>query len=235
MPESLPKMAPPTPDFRHVDSWIFDLDNTLYRADSELFALIDARMTLYVSRALKLPTEGAKALQQAYYRAHGSTLCGLAAIDGVDPEEFLAFVHDIDLSALKPDPALNEAVGRLPGRRFVFTNGCRHHAGRVLTRIGLAGAIDEIWDIRSLNFTPKPFVAAYERIMALGRIHASKAAMFDDIARNLVAAQELGMTTVWLNTGSPWSQKGPEFPIVARQHIQHETHDIAQFLSAIRL
>jgi len=230
----MPIIARPSPDFSRIDTWIFDLDNTLYRADSNLFAQIDERMTHYIARHLKLSPEDAQRLQQIYYRKYGSTLSGLIAVDGVEPEHFLAYVHDIDLSLLAPDEMLNQAFSRLPGRRFVFTNGCRHHAERVLERIGLANSIDDIWDIRTLAFTPKPQRAAYDRIVAVAKFAPQNAAMFEDMARNLMPAYALGMTTVWINNGFPWSHQGPDYPVVARRHIHHEIDDLAEFLHAIR-
>ncbi len=223
------------PDFRHVDTWIFDLDNTLYRADSDLFAQIDARMSAYVANLLGISPDEAKKLQKDYYRDYGTTLSGLIRVHGIDPETFLSDVHDIDLTRLEPDPALNSAIARLPGRRFVFTNGCRNHAQRVLDRIGLAQAMDDIWDIRTIAFQPKPERAAYERVLADTGIAASRAAMFEDVARNLVPAHELGMTTVWINNGSVWSKQGPEHPVAQPHHINYETDDITAFLSTIRI
>ena len=228
-------MTAQQPDFRHVDTWLFDLDNTLYRADSNLFSQIDERMTSFISEHLNLSIEQARRLQHSYYTEYGTTLGGLTAFHGIDPEAFLAYVHDIDLSVLAPDTGLNNAMARLPGRRFVFTNGCRHYAARVLERIGLSKVIDDIWDIRALAFTPKPYAAAYRRLVAKAGITPQGAAMFEDMARNLVAAHALGMTTVWLNNGSPWSHQGPQFPMVASSHIHHQTHDLADFLQAIRI
>ena len=223
------------PDFRHIDTWIFDLDNTLYRADSNLFAQIDERMTRYIAQQMDVTVEEAQHLQQAYYHDYGSTLSGLMTINNIEPESFLAYVHDIDLSAIAPDAALNQALARLRGRRFGFTIGCCRHAQRVLDRLGIAGAIDDIWDIRTLGFTPKPQAAAYRRIVEAGAFAPESAAMFEDMARNLMPAHALGMTTVWLNNGSAWSHQGPEFPIVARRHIHHEIDDLAEFLHAIRV
>jgi putative hydrolase of the HAD superfamily len=228
-------MAGQGPDFRHIDTWIFDLDNTLYSADSNLFAQIDERMTRYIAQQMDVSAEEARHLQHIYYRDYGSTLSGLMTINNIEPESFLAYVHDIDLSAIAPDVALNQAFARLRGRRFVFTNGCRRHAQRVLDRLGLAEAIDDIWDIRTLGFTPKPQAAAYRRIVAAGAFAPESAAMFEDMARNLMPAHALGMTTVWLNNGSAWSHQGPEFPVVARRHIHHEIDDLAEFLHAIRV
>ena len=151
-------------------------------------------MSAYVADLLDLPLDAARRLQKDYYRDHGTTLNGLIALHGIDPESFLDYVHDIDLSALIPDARLNAAAAKLPGRRFVFTNGCAKHALRVLD-----------------------------------------AAMFDDVARNLVAAHALGMTTVWLNNGSEWSKQGPEYPVAHAHHIDHETADLADFLHTIRI
>lgn len=223
------------PDLRHIDAWIFDLDNTLYRADSNLFAQIDAQMTRYVSALLSLPPDEAKKLQKDYYRDHGTTLNGLMKIHGADPEPFLEHAHDVDLSVLVPDPALNESIAGLPGRRFVLTNGCRNYAQRVLDRIGLGDAFDDIWDIRAMGYHPKPDPEAYRTLFAHNAIRPDKAALFEDLARNLVPARELGMTTVWLNNGSVWSKQGPEHPIAESRHIDHETRDLSEFLRSIRI
>ena len=228
-------MTEPGPDFRHIDTWIFDLDNTLYRADSEIFAQIDARMGEYIAQTMELSAGEARRLQKTYYESYGSSLSGLMAVHGIDPEAFLLYVHDIDLSVLVPDEKLNLAIKALPGRRFIFTNGCHHHAGRVLERIGLANAFDDIWDIRTLEFTPKPQPLAYQRICAHAGFDPHHAVMFEDMARNLMEAHAMGMTTVWINNGSPWSHQGPQYPLVVRQHIHHEIDDLADFLHAIRL
>ena len=223
------------PDFRHVEAWIFDLDNTLYRADSDLFAQIDARMCDFVSRLLDVPLDEAKRIQKDYYRDHGTTLNGLIRRHNIDPESFLDFVHDIDLSVLAPDAALNEAIAGLPGKRFVFTNGCRNYARRVLERVGLMSSIDDLWDIRAIAFSPKPEMAAYRTVLAGAGIAPEHCAMFEDVARNLVPAHELGMTTVWLNNGSVWSKQGPEYPVAASHHIDYEIADLNEFLRSIRI
>ena len=227
-------LADAGPDFRHVEAWLFDLDNTLYRADSDLFAQIDARMCEFVGRLLDVPAEDARRIQKDYYRDHGTTLNGLIRRHDIDPESFLAFVHDIDLSVLSPDAALNEAIAHLPGKRFVFTKGCRNYARRVLERVGLADSIDGLWDIRALAFSPKPHIAVYRTVLAEADVAAERCAMFEDVARNLVPAHELGMTTVWLNNDSIWSKQGPEYPLAESRHIDYEITDLNLFLRAIR-
>jgi putative hydrolase of the HAD superfamily len=223
------------PDFRQVTSWIFDLDNTLYRADSGVFAQIEGRMTDYVARFTGLPRDQARILQKTLYRAHGTTLNGLMRLHDADPDDYLDYVHDIDLSGLRPDPVLADAMARLPGRRFIFTNGCRRHAARILEKIGAAQLFDDIWDIRTIGFLPKPGAAAYDQVVAAAQIAPARAAMFDDIVHNLVAARALGMITVWLNTGSEFSRGGPSASEEAHRHVCHETDDLPQFLNKIRI
>ncbi len=224
---------PASPDFTHVREWIFDLDNTLYRADSGLFAQIDARMTQFVAGLLDVEPVEARKVQKQLYREHGTTLAGLIEVYAIDPEPYLDFVHDLDLSDLAPDPGLAAALARLPGRRFVFTNGCRNHAGRILERLELDHLFEEIWDIRTLGFVPKPGRAAYERVVGAAALDPTRTAMFDDIARNLVVPHELGMTTVWLNCQSEWARQGPDFPVASAVHIDHEIRELSPFLTSI--
>ena len=220
-------------DFAHVRDWIFDLDNTLYHADNGVFAQIDGRMTSFVAELLSLDRDSARAVQKQLYRDHGTTLAGLIAIHHIDPEPYLAFVHDLDLSELHPDPAMSQALTRLQGRRFVFTNGCRNHAARILERLGMGHLFDQIWDIRTIGFIPNPSRPAYEAVVAEASLDPAQTAMFDDIARNLVVPHEMGMTTVWLNCQSDWSRQGPDFPVASAAHIDHEIRDLSEFLSRI--
>jgi putative hydrolase of the HAD superfamily len=231
---SLPQIET-TPDFRHVDSWIFDLDNTLYPAASGLFAQIDRRMTEFVSGKLGVGLAEARIIQKSYYRDHGTTLNGLMRLHDVDPDAYLGYVHDIDLTPLTVDSELDSALARLNGKRFVFTNGCRKHASRVLGQMRLGRHFDDIWDIRTIGFRPKPDPLAYDDVISASGIDPSRAAMFEDAARNLVPAHALGMTTVWLRNGSEWSKQGPAFPVASSAHIDHEIEDLAQFLHSIRI
>jgi putative hydrolase of the HAD superfamily len=223
------------PDFRHVDVWIFDLDNTLYPAKSHLFAQIEARMTEFVQRNLGLDFDAARRIQKSYYRDHGTTLGGLMRLHGVDPEAYFAYVHDVDLSVLDADHRLANALAMLPGRRFVFTNGCRHHASRVLERCALSHLFDDLWDLRTIAFCPKPDPASYCGVLARVNATPSRTAMFDDLARNLVPAHELGCTTVWVRNNAPWSRQGPEQPEVRREDIDYETTDLRGFIEEIRV
>jgi len=222
------------PDFRHVNSWIFDLDNTLYCAGNGIFAQIEARMTDYVMAFLKLPREAAYARQKELYRRYGTTLNGLMREHGASPDDYLHFVHDIDLSRLVPEEALAAAIEKLPGRRFVFTNGCRDHAARILDRLGMTSLFDDVWDIRTIAYQPKPQVEAYQSVVAAAGLDPAQSAMFDDIARNLVPARAMGMTTIWLKTDAPWGKQGPMMD-VAEADIDHQTDNLAHFLHTIRI
>lgn len=230
-----PIQVSPQADFRHVKTWIFDLDNTLYPASSAVNALIDAKMTHFVQALLGLDATEARAVQKAYYRDHGTTLNGLMRLHGVDPDAFLAFVHDVELDALAPDAGLRAGLGRLPGRRYVFTNGCRNHAARVLDRLALEKLFDDVWDIRTVDYRPKPDPESYRFVLRQNRVDPAAAAMFEDAARNLVPAAELGLTTVWLKTESVWSKQGPAQPVPRPGQIHYEIEDLAHFLHSIRI
>ncbi len=244
MPGALPHLPAPMPslpqietqpDFRHVDVWVFDLDNTLYAAHSGLFGQIDRRMTQFVSDLLGTSPSRAREIQKRYYREHGTTLNGLMRLHGVDPEAYLGYVHEVDLSCLKPDAALKAAISRLQGRRYIFTNGCRRHANRVLECLELGCHFDDIWDIRTIDFRPKPDPSGYEAVLARAGASPGRAAMFDDAQRNLATARGLGMTTVWIRNDSEWSKQGPAFPVASGEHIDYETDDLAEFLHGIRI
>ncbi len=222
------------PDFRHVKSWIFDLDNTLYCAGNGIFAQIESRMTDYLAAFLKLPHDSARIRQKELYRQYGTTLNGLMREHACDAEDYLRFVHDIDLGALGPDSALSAALAALPGKRFVFTNGCRNHAQRILDRLEMAHLFDAVWDIRAIGFAPKPQASAYDAVVAASGVNPTESAMFEDIARNLVPARALGMTTVWLKTDAPWGNHGPLMDVSAGD-IDHETENLTQFLQSIRI
>src|SRR5690606_33202555 len=182
--------------FSHVTDWVFDLDNTLYPHDSNLFSQIDVRMTSYVSELLTLPREEARKLQKELYREYGTTLAGLIARHAIDPDDFLQKVHDIDYSWLVPNPELGTAIRQLPGRKFIFTNGDRTHAERAAQQLGILDHFDDIFDIVAAGLTTKPARQTYERFAELHAVTGPRAVMFEDLARNLTVPKALGMTTV---------------------------------------
>ena len=215
-----------TADLSHIDTWLFDLDNTLYPAECELMGRVEARMTEFVRQHMGLPHDEARALQKRYYHEHGTTLAGLMAYDGVAPEDFLEFVHDVELDCLNADLRLTEALSRLPGRRLVFTNGSARHAERVLDRLGFAHLFEDVFHIASADYVPKPAAATYDRVIRDHGVTASSAAFFEDSEKNLKPAAQLGMATVLVGAHAAAS---------AADFVHHRTDDLAGFLSAARL
>jgi putative hydrolase of the HAD superfamily len=183
-------------DLRQIDVWLFDLDNTLYPLETDFMRLIEARMTAFVARELALPRDAAWALQKRYLHEHGTTLAGLMANHGVDPERFLDEVHDVSLDALTPDADLRAGLERLPGRRLVFTNGDARHADRVLERLALADAFEAVFHIAAADYVPKPDPKTFARMIQAHAVDPRRACFFEDSEKNLAPAAALGMTTV---------------------------------------
>jgi putative hydrolase of the HAD superfamily len=221
--------------FEHVEAWVFDLDNTLYPADCNLFAEIDTRMGAFISERFGVSPEEAHRMRKHYYYTYGATLAGLMQLHDVPPDLFLDYVHDIDLSVVAPAPELRLALDALPGRKFVFTNGSRTHAEKVIERLGLDGRFEDVFDIHASAFVPKPERAAYERFMGHHGVAGASAAMFDDLPHNLATAHAVGMTTVLVACGRT---DHPEHAAIAGwselpSHIHHCTEALASFLTDI--
>src|SRR6476661_11254380 len=183
-------------DFAHVETWVFDLDNTLYPHHLNLWQQVDERIRSYIADFLKIGKDEAFRLQKDYYKRYGTSMRGLMTEHGMDPDDYLAFVHKIDHSPLEPNPALGAAIERLPGRKLVLTNGTLKHAEAVMLRLGINERFEDIFDIKAANFEPKPFRQTYDRFLARHGVAPDKAAMFEDLSRNLEVPHALGMTTV---------------------------------------
>ncbi len=224
------------PDFRHVETWVFDLDNTLYPAHCDLFAQIDRNMRGFVSRLLGVSEDEAHRIQKEYYRDYGTTLAGLMAVNKIDPADFLRSAHDIDLAPISPDRALAAALERLPGRKLVFTNGTVAHARRVLEKIGADAHFDDIFDIVHADYLPKPNDATFARFVAKHGVEPARAAMFEDLARNLAPAKRLGMTTVLVvpqgGHADPAVRSWGEQELHAGS-VDWRTDDLAAFLASL--
>jgi len=188
------------------DTWVFDLDNTLYAADCDLFSQIDRNIGAYVQKLLDLPSDEARKVQKGYLLSHGTTLRGLMADHHIDPDHYLAQVHDIDFSPIEPDPALRASLEKLNGRKLVFTNADAPYARKILGRLGIEDLFEDIFDIRSAELEPKPKREVYDKFLRDHKVDPTRAVMFEDMARNLIPAHALGMGTVWVNTGTPWGE-----------------------------
>ena len=213
-------------DLTHVDTWLFDLDNTLYPTTSGFMGEIERRMTDYVERLTGLPRDEAYRLQKKYLADYGLTLSGLIEHHGVDPAEYHALFDDLPLESLTQNPELVAAIERLPGRRLIFTNANDVHAERVLARLGLAHLFDDVFHIALSSYVPKPSRVAFERIDAAHGIDPAATAFFEDSERNLEPAAELGMTTVLV---------GPHAQASTAAFVRYKTDNLASFLNGALL
>lgn len=185
-----------------IDTWIFDLDNTLYHPSVNLFAQVDARMTEFIARELACDPVAARKIQKEYFRKFGTTLSGLMALHDTDPHHFLDYVHDIDYALLQPDAALTGMLEGLQGRKLIFTNGSQGHAEQVLEKLNIVHFFEDIFDIAATSFTPKPERAAFEHVVKAANITPRNAAMVEDIERNLEVPHQMGMHTILVDAGS---------------------------------
>jgi putative hydrolase of the HAD superfamily len=220
--------APPISPLRHAEAWLFDLDNTLYPAAIDLFGQIDEKMRAYIAEFLGLDLDSAYALQKRYFEEYGTSMRGLMDRHGMDPAPFLAHVHDIDVTVLDPAPALGEALAALPGRKVVFTNASTAHAERVLRRLGIDHHFHDVFDIVAAGFRPKPEPEIYRTLVDRHVIEPRRTVMVEDMARNLTPAAALGMTTVWVRTGSDWGAFDAQ-----PAHIHHVVDDLVTWLTAV--
>jgi len=213
-----------------AEAWVFDLDNTLYPATSNLFQQVDRRMTRFIAELLGLEWQAAYRLQKSYFRDHGTTMRGLMTEHGIDPAPFLAFVHDIDLTPVAPDPALGAALARLKGRKIVFTNGPTDHALRVMDRLAVRRHFEAVFDIVEAEYVPKPEPSAYAALVRRYRLNPRATVMVEDLARNLAPAAAMGMTTVWVRAGA---EAGTPDAIDGAGLADHVTDDLAGWLGAL--
>jgi putative hydrolase of the HAD superfamily len=223
------------PGFDHVETWIFDLDNTLYPHHLNLWQQVDVRIRDFIVGFLKISQEDAFRLQKDYYRRYGTTMRGLMEEHGLEPDQFLEIVHQIDHSPLTPNPALGAAIATLPGRKFILTNGTRHHADAVIRRLGIEKHFDDVFDIRAAELEPKPRPIVYERFLRRHRVDATRAAIFEDLARNLEVPHALGMITVLVVPEGTHAVLREEWELAGREspHVDHVTDNLTEFLRRI--
>jgi len=225
----IPASAALKPDeIERIETWIFDLDNTLYPASSRLFDQISRNMTRFIMKHLDLDWDAAYRTQKSFFREHGTTMRGLMTNHGTDPLEFLDFVHEIDLSPIAPNPDLDAALDRLDGRKVIFTNGSTDHAANITRHLGIDHHFDATFDIVDSDYTPKPDPGVYTKMTTELKINPDTAIMFEDMARNLVPAANMGMTTVWVRTEVDWGIEGSD-----GDHIDHIVDDLAKWLGRL--
>ena len=226
---------PPPRSFAHVETWVFDLDNTLYPHHVNLWHQVDEKIRNYIARFLDITHEDAFRLQKEYYQRYGTTMRGMMTEHGMQPDDYLEVVHQIDHSPLTPNPALGAAIERLAGRKLILTNGTRKHAEAVMRRLEIDHHFEDVFDIAAADLDPKPLPQVYDRFLARHGVDPTKAAMFEDLSRNLEVPHTLGMTTVLVVPDRSrevfregWELAGREAP-----HVDYVTDDLAGFLERI--
>ena len=215
---------------KNVDTWVFDLDNTLYSADSGIFQQVSELMGKFVSKYLNIDIKEAKKIQRKYYKKHGTTLRGMMDNHGVDPDTFLNEVHQLDYSIVEPNQKLNIELAKLSGKKIIYTNANQQHVNEVLSRLELTNMFDDIFDIKMADYIPKPELGPYKQLINKFNINPSCAAMFDDIAKNLVPAKDLGFTSVWINAGY---ENFSDDIANSKDFLDYETKDLSSFLNEI--
>lgn len=221
--------------FSHVETWVFDLDNTLYPHHVNLWQQVDERIRDYIADFLKITHDEAFRLQKDYYKRYGTSMRGMMTEHGMRPDDYLDFVHQIDHSPLEPNPDLGTALENLPGRKLILTNGTRRHADAVMCRLGIGSHFEDVFDIHAAELEPKPSAQTYNRFLTRHGVDPKTAAMFEDLSRNLAVPHDLGMTTVLVvPEGSrevfreDWELEGRNDP-----HVDHVTDNLVGFLNGI--
>jgi len=216
--------------FKLIKYWLFDLDNTLYSGKTKVFEQVDKKMSKYISDKLNISIEEAKKIQKNYFYEYNTTLNGMIKNHQIDPDEFLEFVHDINIDFLQKDVKLAEEIEKLDGKKIIFTNGSRKHALNVTKRIGIDQLFDGIFDIVDADFIPKPAVEAYKKLVEKHKIDPKLSVFIEDIARNLKPAYEMGMKTVWIENDEPWAKKFSD-----KDFVNFRTNNLSEFLKKINL
>jgi putative hydrolase of the HAD superfamily len=213
---------------KKIKYWLFDLDNTLYSGNTKVFDQVDKKMSLFISKKLDLSIEEAKKIQKNYFHEYNTTLNGMIKNHQIDAEEFLDFVHDVDLNFLEKDLNLHKELASLVGKKYIFTNGSRAHASNVTKRIGIENLFDGVFDIVDSDFVPKPSIEPYKKIIQKYGIVPEYCIFIEDIARNLKPAHELGMKTVWIKNDEPWAAEFSN-----ENFIDYKTDNLSEFLRKI--
>ena len=215
-------------ELEKIRYWLFDLDNTLYSGDTKVFDQVDKKMSKFISEKLKVSEEEAKKIQKNYFHEYNTTLNGMIKNHDIDAKEFLEFVHDVNLDFLKKDEFLESQISKLNGKKIIFTNGSKAHAANVTGRIGIDKLFDGVFDIVDSDFYPKPSIKPYKKIIENYKIEPEYCIFFEDIARNLKPAHELGMKTFWIENDEPWAAKYSD-----SEFINYKTKNLANFLKEI--
>ena len=217
-------------ELKNIKCWIFDLDNTLYSGKTKVFDQVDKKMSKYISEKLNINIEEARKVQKNYFYEHNTTLNGMIKNHKINADEFLEYVHDINIDFLKEDTLLRDEIKKLDGKKIIFTNGSKKHAINVTKKIGITQLFDDIFDIVESDFIPKPAVEPYKKLVRKHKIDPKLCVLVEDIARNLKPAYEMGMKTIWIENDEPWAKKYSD-----SSFINYKTNNLSEFLKKINI
>ncbi len=217
-------------NLQKIKYWIFDLDNTLYSGKTRVFEQVDKKMSKYISEKLNVNIVEAKEIKKNYFYEYNTTLNGMINNHKIDANEFLEFVHDVNIDFLKKDSLLNEELMKLDGKKIIFTNSSRKHAMNVIRKIGIDQHFDDIFDIVDSEFVPKPDIVSYKKLVEKHKIDPKLCVFIEDIARNLKPAYEMGMKTIWIENDEPWARKFSD-----SDFINYKTNNLPEFLKQVNL
>ena len=216
--------------FKSIKFWLFDLDNTLYSGKTKVFEQIDKKMSKYISEKLNVSIIKAREIQKNYFYKYSTTLNGLIKNHKIDANDFLNFVHDVNIDFLKKDEELAKEIEKLDGKKIVFTNGSRKHAINITKKLGIDHCFDAIFDIVDSDFVPKPAAEPYKKLIEKHKIDPKSCVFIEDIARNLKPAYEMGMKTVWIENDEKWAKEFSD-----SNYVNYKTNNLCDFLKKINL
>ena len=214
----------------NIKYWIFDLDNTLYSGQTKVFSEVDKKMSSFISKKFNVDIVEAKKIQKEYFYEYGTTLSGLMKMKNVDPNEFLEFVHDIDISWLPKDKILKNELIKIKEKKIIFTNGSHAHVENVTKQLGIFGLFDGAFDITDANYVPKPHLDPYQKLIKKFDLDPNLSILIEDIAHNLEQAKNLGMQTCWLENEEAFAKKDSYKP-----YIDYKIKSLPSFLQEINI
>ena len=217
-------------ELKNIKNILFDLDGVLYQDLEAVFGQVSKKMTKYISNKLNLSLEKAKELQTNYFHKYNTSLNGLMIHHDIKPDDFLKYVHDIDLSFMKKDFVLRNELENLNIKKFIFTNGSKQHAKNITKHLGINDLFDGLFDIVDAEFSPKPTAKAFDLMIKKFKINPKETLYIEDIAKNLSIGKERGTITAWLINDEYWGKKESD-----KEFIDYKIENLSLFLKEIRL
>ncbi len=217
-------------EFKKIKNFIFDCDGVLYNDLEKVFGQVSKKMTEYIAKKLNLDLKKAKELQTNYFHKYNTSLNGLMIHHEINPNEFLKYVHDINLDFLEKDLVLRKELLKLEAKKIVFTNGSNDHVANITKHLGIDDLFDGVFDIVDCNFIPKPAIESYEKLSKEFNINPNETLFIEDIAKNLEPAKKLGMKTVWLINNEYWGKKDSD-----KDFIDLKIKNLSSFLKEINI